>query len=86
MNALSVIRSRNVYLDKSGDTRTAHRHSIYMKSNTYVVWLPTSLELLKKLNMYLVFPKNMNMHIISLLFVNYLNEHVNVKRVHKIFH
>ena len=46
-----------------GDT-TAHRHSIYVKSNTYVVWLLTSLELLKKLNMYLVYPKNMNMHII----------------------
>ena len=65
-----------------GDTTTAHRHSIYVKSNTYVVWLLTSLELLKKLNMYLVYPKNMNMHIILLLFVNYLNEHVNVKRLY----
>ena len=59
-----------------------HRHSIYVKSNTYVIWLLTSLELLKKLNMYLLFPENMNMHIIKLLFVNYVNEHVNVKRVH----
>ena len=82
MNVLSVIRSRNVYSDKSSDTTTAHRHSIYVKSDTYVVWLLTSLEILKKLNMYLVFPKNMNMHIIKLLFLNYLNEHVNVKRVH----
>ena len=64
MNVLSVIRSRNVYSDKSGDTTIAHRHSIYVKSNTYVVRLLTSLELLKNLNMYLVFPKNINMHII----------------------
>ena len=63
MNVLSVIQSRNVYSDKSGDT-TAHRHSIYVKSNTYVVRLLTSLELLKNLNMYLVFPQNINMHII----------------------
>ena len=82
MNVLSVIRSRNVYSDKSSDTTTAHRHSIYVESDTYLVWLLTSLEILKKLNMYLVFPKNMNMHIIKLLFLNYLNEHVNVKRVH----
>ena len=34
MNVLSVIRSRNVYSDKSGDTTTAHRHSINVKSNT----------------------------------------------------
>ena len=34
MNVLSVIRSRNVYSEKSGDTTTAHRHTIYVKSNT----------------------------------------------------
>ena len=79
MNVLSVIRSRNVYSDKSSDTTTQH---IRKKRYTYGVWLLTNLEILKKLNMYLVFPKNMNMHIILLLFLNYLNEHVNVKRVH----
>ena len=63
MNVLSVIQSRNVYSDKSGDTTTA-LFSIYVKSNTYVVRLLTSLELLKNLNMYLVFPQNINMHII----------------------
>ena len=64
MNVLSVIPSRNVYLDKSGGSTAAHRHSLYAKSNTHVLRLLTSLELLKKLNMSVVFPKNMNRHII----------------------
>ena len=64
MNVLSVIRSINLYLEKSGGSTTAHRHSIYVKSNTYVVRVLTSSELLKNLNMSLVFSKNMNMHII----------------------
>ena len=63
MNVLSVIRSRNVYSDKSGDTTTAHRHSIYVKSYTCGLVIH-QFRIMKKLNMYLVFSKNMNMHII----------------------
>ena len=47
----------------------AHGHSLYVKNNIYVVRLLTSLELLKKLNMSLVLPQKINMHIIKKYFL-----------------
>ena len=81
MNVLSVIRSRNVYLDKSSDATTAHRHSIYVKSNTCCL-VTHQFRNINKTKYVFGVPQKYEYAYNLILFFYYLNEHVNVKRVH----